>query len=332
MKIAVLGATGAVGRMMLRVLEERRFPVGDVVLLASERSAGHALAWRGRDWTVTAPTAEAFEGCAVALFSAGSARSREWAPVAAAAGAVVIDNSSCWRMHPDVPLVTPEVNAAAAVRRPLGIIANPNCATIQLVVALAALHRASPLRRVTVTTFQSVSGAGRTGIDALRAELAGAAAPDSPFVGRIAGNVIPWIGPRAEDGWNEEEQKIRAESRRILALPDLPVAATCVRVPVEIGHAMAAAVQLERPLRAADARRVLAEGPGITVHDEAVDPLPASVAGSDSVHVGRVRADPDLPDVLHLWIVADNLRKGAATNAVQIAELIGTPAAAGAHD
>lgn len=333
MRVALLGATGAVGRMMLRVLEERRFPVEDLVLLASERSAGRALSWRGKDWPVAVPSAAAFDGCAVALFSAGSARSRQWAPVTADSGAVVIDNSSCWRMHPDVPLVVPEVNAAAAANRPLGIIANPNCAAIQLVVTLAALHRVRPLRRVTVTTFQSVSGAGQAGIDALRAELGGHTATDSPFVAGIAGNVIPWIGPRGADGWNEEEQKIRAEARRILDLPDLPVAATCVRVPVETGHAIAAAVQLERPLSLDDARVALADAPGVTLHDDASDPLPAHVAGSSDVHVGRLRTDPDRPDVLHLWIVADNLRKGAATNAVQIAELlVATPTAAGHHD
>lgn len=329
MRVAVLGATGVVGRMMLRVLDERQFPAEEVVLLGSERSAGQVVHWRGRDRPVAAATASAFDGCALALMSAGAERSRTWAPVAAAAGAVVIDNSSCWRMHPSVPLVVPEVNAAEAVRRPLGIIANPNCAAIQLVVALAALHESSPLRRITATTFQSVSGAGRQGIDTLRAELAGEAAADSPFVATIAGNVIPWIGPRAADGWNEEEQKIRAETRRILGLPDLPVSATCVRVPVEVGHATAVTVELARPISLREARQAFFDAPGITVHDDASDPLPAGVAGSDGVHVGRLRVDPDMPRVLHLWIVADNLRKGAATNAVQIAELLAEPVGSG---
>lgn len=322
MKLAVLGATGAVGRTMLQVLEERRLPVEELVPLASERSLGRAVQWAGREWPLRLPSAEAFAGCDVALFSAGAARSLEWAPLAAAAGAVVIDNSSGWRMHADVPLVVPEVNGAAAGERPLGIIANPNCATIQLVVALAALHRASPLRRVVVTTFQSVSGAGARGVAALRQELAGGAAGESPFVAPIAGNVIPWIGGRGESGWNEEEEKIRAETRKILDLPDLPVAATCVRVPVETGHSIAATVELERPLGLADAQAALEAGDGIHVHGGERDPFPIDVAGTDGVHVGHIRVDPDLPHVLHIWIVADNLRKGAATNAVQIAELL----------
>jgi aspartate-semialdehyde dehydrogenase len=332
MKVAVLGATGAVGRTMLDILDERDFPVDELVPLASARSAGARLAWRGRDWTVAQPSAEAFAGCDVALFSAGADRSREWAPVAAQAGAIVIDNSSAWRMHADVPLVVPAVNGRAAARRPLGIIANPNCATIQLVVALAALHAASPLRRVVVTTLQSVSGAGQQGIDALQAELAGSAPSDSPFAGRIAGNVIPWIGPRLEGGWNEEEAKIRAETRRILELPDLPVAATCVRVPVETGHSIAAVVELAAPLDVAAVRTALAAG-GVVVHGDDRDPLPCDVAGSDDVCVGHIRVDPDLPAVLHLWIVADNLRRGAATNAVEIAELVshGAPAALTRH-
>lgn len=330
MRMAILGATGAVGRTMLEVLAERKFPVDTIVPLASERSAGTRLHWRGEDWTVQVPSPAAFEGVDIALFSAGGARSREWALVAAAAGAVVIDNSSAWRMHPRVPLVVPEVNASAAASRPLGIIANPNCATIQLVVALAALHRVRPLRRVVVTTFQSVSGAGQHGIAALRAELAGGTVTDSPFVAPIAGNVIPWIGARRDDGWNEEEEKIRSETRKILDLPELAVAATCVRVPVEIGHSLAAMVELSQPLSPAHARAALAAMPGLVVYDAHRDPLPRRAAGTDTVRVGRLRADPDLPQVLHLWVVADNLRKGAATNAVQIAETIHTPTATAA--
>jgi aspartate-semialdehyde dehydrogenase len=322
MKVAVLGATGAVGRTMLNILQQRAFPVRELVPLASERSAGSRLQWRGREWAVQAPSRAAFDGCDVALFSAGASRSVEWAPVAAAAGAVVIDNSSGWRMDPRVPLVVPEVNAAAAADRPLGIIANPNCATIQLVVALAALHRAAGLARVVVTTLQSVSGAGQRGIDALATELGGGTAADSPFAGRIAGNVIPWIGPRADDGWNEEEEKIRAETRKILDLPELPVTATCVRVPVTTGHSISATVELLRPLGVEAARGALQSMGGLRVFDGAADPLPCDIAGSDDICVGRLRADPDLPTVLHLWIVADNLRKGAATNAVQIAESV----------
>jgi aspartate-semialdehyde dehydrogenase len=335
MKLAILGATGAVGRTMLRILEERAFPADELVPLASPRSEGAVMTWRGRDWRVRAVTPEAFEACDVALFSAGAERSRQWAPVAAAAGAVVIDNSSAWRMDERVPLVVPEVNGATAAERPLGIIANPNCATIQLVVALAALQRAAALRRVVVTTLQSVSGAGQKGIAALRAELAdaapGAVAPGTPFVGRIAGNVIPWIGPRGGDGWNEEEVKIRAETRRILGMPDLPIAATCVRVPVVTGHAISAMVELDAtPGR--DALRSAFDGmPGVVLAATDRDPLPLDVAGTDDVVVGHVRVDPDLPAVVHLWIVADNLRKGAATNAVQIAEFVASQAVTQHH-
>ncbi|HEX6309941.1 MAG TPA: aspartate-semialdehyde dehydrogenase [Longimicrobiales bacterium] len=322
MKVAVLGATGAVGRTMLRVLEERQFPAEEIVPLASERSAGSSVPWNGRDLSVQVPSREAFEGCDIALFSAGAGRSREWAPVAVEAGAVVIDNSSAWRMHPRVPLVVPEINAAAAADRPLGIIANPNCATIQLVIALAALHRRAPLRRVVVTTLQAVSGAGDSGLATLRAELAGGRVDDSPFVAPIAGNVIPWIGARLDDGWNEEEEKVRAETRKILDLPDLPVAATCVRVPVENGHSISAAVELSEPLSPRELRSALGAMAGLRITDAANDPLPRDVSGTDEVQVGHVRSDRDLPHVVHLWIVADNLRKGAATNAVQIAEIL----------
>jgi aspartate-semialdehyde dehydrogenase len=322
MKVAILGATGAVGRTVLEVLAERQFPVDELVALASERSAGTQLRWRDQEWTVGVPSAEAFAGVDIAIFSAGAARSREWGPVAAQAGAVVVDNSSAWRMHPRVPLVVPEINGAAARNRPLGIIANPNCATIQLVVALAALKRVRALRRVVVTTMQSVSGAGQRGLDTLHAELAGRTYPDSPFVATIAGNVVPWIGPRREDGWNEEEEKIRTETRKILDLPELAVAATCVRVPVDTGHSLTAMVELDEPLSPAEARAALRAMPGVIYYDGKGDPLPRRAAGTDEVRVGRLRADPDLPNVLHLWVVADNLRKGAATNAVQIAEAV----------
>jgi aspartate-semialdehyde dehydrogenase len=331
MKLAVLGATGAVGRTMLAVMEERGVAVDELVPLASDRSAGTVVQWRGRDWTVRAPSASAFDGCAYALFSAGASRSREWAELAAAHGTVVIDNSSAFRMDADVPLVVPEINAAAAERRPRGIIANPNCATIQLVLALEALRRAAGLARVVATTFQSVSGAGQLGIAALDAELAGEPAATSPFVAPIAGNAIPWIGPRDEHGWNEEERKIRAETRKILDLPALPVAATCVRVPVRVGHAIAAAVTLARPLARAAARAALAAMPGVIVTGDDADPLPRDIAGKDDVFVGHLRIDPDDAALLHLWIVADNLRKGAATNAVQILERIGVPAGAAQH-
>jgi aspartate-semialdehyde dehydrogenase len=319
MKVAVLGATGAVGRTMLEILEERAFPVDELVPLASERSAGSTIAWRGRNWTVRVPSAEAFAGCDIALFSAGASRSREWAPVAAQQGAVVIDNSSAWRMDAQVPLVVPEVNGARTRERPKGIIANPNCSTIQLVVALEALRRAAGLRRVVVTTFQSVSGAGQKGIDTLNAELQEQTPADSPFVAPIAHNVLPFIGARGADGWNEEEQKIRLETRKILELPELAIAATCVRVPVRVGHSVSATAELDRPLTMEQACAAFDRMPGLEIERER-DPLPTEVAGTDTVRVGHLRVDPDYPNVLHIWVVADNLRKGAATNAVQIAE------------
>lgn len=322
MRVAVLGATGAVGRTMLRVLEERAFPVDELVLLASERSRGARLPWGGREWGVDVPREGSFRGCDIALFSAGSERSREWAPRAVAEGAVVIDNSSAWRLDAEVPLVVPEVNGGSVAERPRGIIANPNCATIQMVVPLQALRSAAGLRRVVVTTFQSVSGAGQRGLDALEAELAGGACAETPFPARIAANVIPAIGPRDADGWNEEENKMRHESRKILGLPELAVAATCVRVPVPVGHGAAVTAELERPLSVAAAREVLESMPGIVVADGTRDPLPQDVAGRDAIHVGRLRQDRDEPRVLHFWVVADNLRKGAATNAVQIAERV----------
>jgi len=321
MRVAVLGATGAVGRTMLRVLEERRFPADELVLLASERSAGETLRCQNRDWKVQAVDAGAFRDCDVALFSAGAARSREWGPVAAEAGAVVIDNSSAWRMDPHVPLVVPEVNGRRAADPPKGIIANPNCATIQLVVALEALRRAAGLKRVVATTFQSVSGAGNKGIAALDAELGGSRSQESPFIAPIAHNVLPYIGQRDRDGWNEEEEKIRLETRKILELPDLPVAATCVRVPVRVGHSISATVETERAMSLDSINEAFRAMENL-VYCAEKDPLPIHAAGQDSVYVGHVRIDRDLPNTLHMWVVADNLRKGAATNAVQIAEAI----------
>jgi aspartate-semialdehyde dehydrogenase len=325
MKVAILGATGAVGRTMLDVLAERESEVDELVLLASERSRGHTLEWGGREWTVDTPREGAFRGCDVALFSAGAELSREWAPVAAAEGAVVVDNSSAWRMDERVPLVVPEVNPDRAAARPRGIIANPNCSTIQLVVPLEAIRRAAGLKWVVTSTYQSVSGAGQKGVDAYRGERSGGGSRQdgSPFPGPIDGNVIPRIGPLLDDGWTQEEAKMRNETRKILGLPSLPVAATCVRVPVEVGHAVTATVETERSLTVREATEALRAMPGVTVTDAGRgDPLPRDVAGSDGIAVGRLRSDPDRPNVLHMWIVADNLRKGAATNTVQIAELV----------
>jgi aspartate-semialdehyde dehydrogenase len=321
MHIALLGATGAVGRTMLQVLAERKLPVDRLTLLASPRSKGRSLRWGGRDWACSVAEPGAFRGVDFALFSAGGDRSREWAPIAADEGAVVVDNSSAWRMDPQVPLVVPEVNAGAARDRPKGIIANPNCSTIQMVVALEAVRRAAGLARVVATTYQSVSGAGETGRSALRDELVGNRPEESPFARQISGNVIPQIGDFDADGWTGEERKMINETRKILSLPDLPVAATCVRVPVEVGHSVQVMVETERDLSVDEARAALAAFPGVIVEDGASRyPTPLETAGRDEVFVGRIRQDPFLPRTLHLWVVSDNLRKGAATNAVQIVE------------
>ncbi|MBW3630267.1 MAG: aspartate-semialdehyde dehydrogenase [Gemmatimonadetes bacterium] len=321
MHVAVLGATGAVGRTMLEVLVERNVPVEQLTLLASERSAGRRVEWQGREYTVRAPGPGTFRGVDYALFSAGADRSKSWGPRAAEEGAVVIDNSSAWRMDPQVPLVVPEVNADALGTLPRGIIANPNCSTIQMVVALKPIHDAASITRVVTTTFQSVSGAGETGRDTLRHELAGEGLEGSPFSRRIAGNVIPQIGDFDPEGWTSEERKMINETRKILSLPDLPVAATCVRVPVDLGHSVQVAVETERELSLDEARQALASFPGIIVSEGASGfPTPLETANRDEVFVGRIRKDPFLPRVLHFWVVADNLRKGAATNAVQILE------------
>jgi aspartate-semialdehyde dehydrogenase len=321
MNIAILGATGAVGRTMLRVLAERKVPVEELTLLASERSAGKRIEWEGREYEVRAPEPGCFEGVDLALFSAGADRSREWGPRAAEEGAVVVDNSSAWRMDPQVPLVVPEVNADALGDRPRGIIANPNCSTIQVVVPLRALRDAAGLKRLVMTTFQSVSGAGETGNEALRRELAGEELERSPFTRPIAGNAVPQIGDFDAEGWTAEERKMIHEPRKILSLPDLPVAPTCVRVPVALGHSVEVMVELEGDLSVEDALRAMEGTPGLVVNrDPAAFPTARDAAGRDEVFVGRVRSDPHLPRTLHFWVVADNLRKGAATNAVQIAE------------
>jgi aspartate-semialdehyde dehydrogenase len=323
MKIAVLGATGAVGRTMLEVLAEREVPVERLVLLASERSAGRTLEWGGRTHEITAPDPERFRDVDYALFSAGATRSREWAPVAAEAGAVVIDNSSAWRTDPHVPLVVPEVNAHAIADRPKGIIANPNCSTIQVVVALKPFMEAAGLKRVIYTTFQSVSGAGEAGREALRTELRGEEPQQSPFSRTIHGNAVPQIGDFDEEGWTGEEKKMRQETRKILSAPGLNVAATCVRVPVQVGHSVQVTIETERELSRSAAEAALRSEPGlIFAPDPASFPTPLEAAGRDEVFAGRLRVDPDLPRTFHLWVVADNLRKGAATNAVQILEAL----------
>ena len=328
-RLAILGATGAVGSTLLRVLEERSFPLEELRLLASERSAGTLLRYAGGDLTVQAVGPRSFDGIDIAIFSAGATRSREWAPQAVAAGAVVVDNSSAFRMDEGVPLVVADVNPHAAHAH-AGLIANPNCSTMQLMPVLSALHRRSPLEHVTVATYQSVSGTGQAAIDALREQSAAVLAGEQPPAGvyphRIAFNVIPFAGSlQGEDGYTDEELKLVNESRKILELPDLPISATCVRVPVVTSHSEAVWVRTREPIAADEARALLAAEDGITVIDDpAADAYPMAIEaeGRDGVLVGRIRRDLGDPNALALWVVADNLRKGAATNAVEIAELL----------
>jgi aspartate-semialdehyde dehydrogenase len=328
-RLAILGATGAVGSTLLRVLEERSFPLDELRLLASARSAGEQRRYAGRDLAVQAVGRGSFDGIDIAIFSAGATRSREWAAQAVAAGAVVVDNSSAFRMDEGVPLVVADVNPHAA-RGHAGVIANPNCSTMQLAPVLAALHRRSPLEHVTVATYQAVSGTGRRAVDALREEAAAVLAGQEPVAGiyphRIAFNALPFAGAwSGDDGYTDEELKLVAESRKILELPELRVSATCVRVPVLNSHSEAVWVRTREPIAPAEARSLLAAEDGITVVDDpAADAYPMAIDadGQDGVFVGRIRRDLGDANALALWIVADNLRKGAATNAVQIAELL----------
>jgi aspartate-semialdehyde dehydrogenase len=327
LRVAVAGATGLVGGTILRVLEERAFPVGQLIPLASERSAGSRVPFRGDEVEVSVLTGDSFAGCDIAFFSAGAAVSRAFAPAAAAAGALVIDNSSAFRRDPEIPLIVPEVNGdlLPAEIRP-GIIANPNCSTIQMVVALEPLHRAFGLQDVIVSTYQSVSGSGGKGVRALDMEAEGGGQADgSPYPHPIAFNVLPHIDTFDADGWSGEERKMMDETRKIMRLPDLHVVPTTVRVPVRIGHAETIYARFASPAPAAAARDVLRGAPGIVVCDDPSDnvyPLPRDTEGRDEVFVGRVRNDPGDPTALALWVVADNVRKGAATNAVQIAERV----------
>jgi len=332
-KVAIAGATGAVGREMMKVLEEREFPLEELLLLASERSEGQKLEFRGEGHLVRRLRPDSFAGVDVALFSPGAAVSREFAPHAARAGAVVIDNSSAFRMEPDCPLVVPEVNPQAIMQavKPGGrrIIANPNCSTIQLVVVMKPLHDAAGLRQVIVSTYQSVSGAGQKGIDELdqqtRALFNLGEIRPAKFHHRIAFNLMPEIGKDSGNGYTEEEMKMVHESRKILGLPDLLVSATCVRVPIFFCHSEAAHLFFQRPLSPQEAREVLRKAPGVKVVDdlhEHIYPMPILGAGDDDTLVGRIRTDLAGPNGLALFVVSDNLRKGAATNAVQIAELL----------
>jgi aspartate-semialdehyde dehydrogenase len=324
--VAVVGATGVVGGTMMRVLEERGFPVTELRPLASERSVGRELDYLGRPRTVRRLTADAFEGIQIALFSAGSARALDFAPAAVEAGAVVIDNSSAYRMDPRVPLVVPEVNERD-LEGHSGIVANPNCVAAPLVVALKPLADAAGLERVIVSSYQSVSGTGAAAVEELLQQTAGFLAGDEPepsvYPHPIAFNVLPHIDVFDESGYTGEERKVANETRRMLGMPDLPVSATCVRVPVLYAHSEAVHIETTDKLSADDARVLLMGAPGVVVVDEPSAsryPLPREAAGRDDVLVGRIREDASHPRGLALWLVSDNLRKGAATNAVQIAE------------
>lgn len=333
-KVAVVGATGAVGEALLSILAERRFPAGEVVALASGRSAGDMVAWGDDEVMVHDLAGFDPAGVDIALFSAGGQVSKEYAPAFAAAGAVVIDNSSAFRQDPDVPLVVAEVNPEAAKQRPRGIIANPNCSTMQMVVALAPIHRAVGIERINVATYQSVSGAGSAAMEELGRQTGAllnfqGAAPER-FPVQIAFNLIPHIDEFMDNGYTREEMKLIWETRRILGDESIQVNPTAVRVPVFYGHSEAVHIETREKIDAARARELLAAAPGVTVVDERAPggyPTPVTHAsGSDDVFVGRIREDLSHPRGLDLWIVSDNIRKGAALNAVQIAEIVAAAA------
>lgn len=328
--IAVVGATGAVGNEMLKVLEERNFPVGELRLLASARSAGKILEFAGKAIEVQELTKDSFDGIDIALFSAGGGRSLEFCPAAAAAGAVCVDNSSAWRMDPDVPLVVPEVNPHDVdqyTRK--GIIANPNCSTIQMVLPLKALHDFSPVKRVIVSTYQAVSGSGAKAIEELREQtgelLNGRPAECNAYPHQIAFNCLPHIDDFLESGYTKEEMKMVNETVKIMGDDGVKVSATTVRVPVFYGHSESVNIETRDKITVEKARELLSAFPNLEVVDDpanAVYPMAIDAAGSDLTYVGRIREDETTDNALNLWVVADNLRKGAATNAVQIAELL----------
>jgi aspartate-semialdehyde dehydrogenase len=331
--VAIVGATGAVGSELVRILEERAFPVGEMRLLASERSAGELVAFAGGETCVARLDADAFHGVDIAFFCAGGAVSAAYAPLAVEAGAVVIDKSSHFRQDERVPLVVPEVNAADIHERERGIIASPNCTTIPIVVALHPIAEAAGLGRIVAASYQAVSGAGKRGVETLSREtvnLLNLRAPatggaEAVFPRRIAFNCIPQVDAFLEDGSTKEEAKVIAETRRVLHYDALPIAVTCVRIPTFYGHAVALTVETERRLDAAEARQLLREAPGVLLCEDGSElayPTPADVGGTDAVYVGRVRSDPSHPCGLQLWVAADNVRKGAALNAVQIAEIV----------
>ena len=338
--LAVVGATGAVGTVMLGILSEREDVWGEIRLIASARSAGKKLMCRGEELTVVALSPEAFDGIDVAMFDVPDEISAEWAPIAASRGAVVVDNSGAFRMDPDVPLVVPEVNPQEVKNRPRGIISNPNCTTLSMIVALGALHRDYELQELVVSSYQAASGTGQAGIDILREQIkqvagtdAGTISGDSrkhitdtgPFPAPLALNVIPWAGSLKADGYSSEELKVRNESRKILGLPHLKVSATCVRVPVITTHSLTVhAVFAKEPSRKG-AQDILENAAGVKLVDDPENykfPTPADVVGTDPTWVGRVRKSIDDPMAIDMFVCGDNLRKGAALNTAQIAELL----------
>lgn len=325
--VAIVGATGAVGVEMIQVLERRNFPVGKLKLLASARSVGKTLAFRGETVTVEELTEDAFEGVDVALFSAGGGISRQFAPAAVKAGAVVIDNSSAFRQDPDVPLVIPEINGADASNHK-GIIANPNCTTAITLMALNPLHRAFGVKKVIASSYQAVSGTGAQAIEELRNQVAAIHAGEpiekKVYPHQIAFNVLPHVDNFLESGYTREEMKMQEEARRILHLPEFSASVTCVRVPVYRAHSVAVTAVFDRPVSLEEARDVIAKAPGLQLVDDPANnvyPLPLNAAGQDDCQVGRLREDCALENALSFWVAGDQLLKGAALNAVQVAEL-----------
>ena len=328
--VAVVGATGAVGNEMIRILEERQFPVGKLTLLASERSVGKELSFRGQSLPVGVLTENSFKGVEIGLFSPGGSVSEKYAPFAARAGCVVIDNTSVFRMVPEIPLVVPEVNPEAiALYKNRGIIANPNCSTIQMVVALKPIHDAVRIKRVVVSTYQAVSGTGKKAIEELSLQTRALLNCQEPIIKvyphQIAFNCLPQIDVFLDNGYTKEEMKMVNETKKIMNDPTISVTATTVRVPVFYGHSEAVNIETEKKITADEVRKLLAVAPGISVVDnpsEKVYPLAIDAAGGNDTLVGRIREDESIPNGINMWVVADNIRKGAALNAVQIAEIL----------
>jgi len=328
--VAVVGATGAVGNEMVKILEERKFPVGSITLLASERSIGKELEFNGKSIPIQLLTENSFSGIDIGLFSAGGSISQRFAPIAASSGCVVIDNTSAFRMEPDIPLVVPEVNPETiSMYRNRGIIANPNCSTIQMVVVLKPIHDAAKIKRVVVSTYQAVSGTGKKAIEELieqtRALLSSHDPKVSVYPHRIAFNCLPHIDVFLDNAYTKEEMKMVNETKKILNDTSIAITATTVRVPVLYGHSESVNIETERKLTAERTRGILSDAPGVKVMDDPgrnIYPLPIDAAGKDDTFVGRIREDESIKNGINLWVVSDNVRKGAALNAVQIAEIL----------